>query len=156
MLFNESIYFNIQYGRLEENKKRIFSAAKKAEIHNFIVNLPYKYKTLVGERGLKLSGGEKQRIAIARVILKNPEILLLDEASSSLDLKTELKIQKNIEKLSKNRTIMSIAHRLSSIQNYDKILYLDRGKIIEFGNHKDLMSKKSQYYNMWMTQKTKV
>ena len=153
VLFNESVFFNISYGKLSESFKRVIASAKKAEIHNFITNLPNQYNTLVGERGLKLSGGEKQRIAIARAILKNPKILLLDEASSSLDLKTELKIQKNIAQLSRNRTIISIAHRLTSIQNFDKILFLKGGKVIEKGNHKYLIDLKKEYFKMWMSQK---
>ena len=155
VLFNESIFFNINYGKLSKNNNDVFNAARKSEIHDFIINLPEKYETLVGERGLKLSGGEKQRIAIARAILKDPSILLLDEASSSLDLKTELKIQKNLEKISKNRTIISIAHRLTSIQNYDKIFFLKKGKVSECGSHKDLIKLKDQYYKMWMSQRIK-
>ena len=155
VLFNESIFFNINYGKLSKNNNDVFNAARKSEIHDFIINLPEKYETLVGERGLKLSGGEKQRIAIARAILKDPSILLLDEASSSLDLKTELKIQKNLEKISKNRTIISIAHRLTSIQNYDKIFFLKKGKVSECGSHKDLIKLKNQYYKMWMSQRIK-
>ena len=155
VLFNESIFFNINYGKLSKNNNDVFNAARKSEIHDFIINLPEKYETLVGERGLKLSGGEKQRIAIARAILKDPSILLLDEASSSLDLKTELKIQKNLEKISKNRTIISIAHRLTSIQNYDKIFFLKKGKVFECGSHKDLIKLKDQYYKMWMSQRIK-
>ena len=155
VLFNESIFFNINYGKLSKNNNDVFNAARKSEIHDFIINLPEKYETLVGERGLKLSGGEKQRIAIARAILKDPSILLLDEASSSLDLKTELKIQKNLEKISTNRTIISIAHRLTSIQNYDKIFFLKKGKVSECGSHKDLIKLKDQYYKMWMSQRIK-
>ena len=155
VLFNESIFFNINYGKLSKNNNDVINAARKSEIHDFIINLPEKYETLVGERGLKLSGGEKQRIAIARAILKDPSILLLDEASSSLDLKTELKIQKNLEKISTNRTIISIAHRLTSIQNYDKIFFLKKGKVVEYGSHKDLIKLKDQYYKMWMSQRIK-
>ena len=155
VLFNESIFFNINYGKLSKNNNDVINAARNSEIHDFIINLPEKYETLVGERGLKLSGGEKQRIAIARAILKDPSILLLDEASSSLDLKTELKIQKNLEKISTNRTIISIAHRLTSIQNYDKIFFLKKGKVVEYGSHKDLIKLKDYYYKMWMSQRIK-
>ena len=156
VLFNNSILYNISYGNLKKSENHIIDAAKKANIHSFVNKLPLKYKTIVGERGLKLSGGEKQRIAIARTILKNPKILLLDEASSSLDLKTEQQIQKNLEKISKSKTIITIAHRLTSVKNYDKIYYLENGKILESGNHKSLMKLSKGYYKMWNFQNSKL
>ena len=131
VLFNDTIFYNIHYGNLKASKKSVKDAAKKAELFGFIDSLPKKFNTFVGERGLKLSGGEKQRIAIARAILKNPGIILLDEASSSLDYKTETAIKKNLEQFSENKTVIAVAHRLSSIKNYDIIFFIDNGRILE-------------------------
>ena len=128
-------------------------AAKHAQIHDFIMALPDQYDSEVGERGLKLSGGEKQRVAIARTILKNPAILLLDEATSALDSHTELDIQKALEEISKSRTTIVIAHRLSTIVNANEIIVLDRGEIIERGRHDELLAARGAYYNMWQKQK---
>ena len=127
-------------------------ASKNANIHDFIMSLPHKYNTIVGERGLKLSGGEKQRVSIARTLLKNPKILFFDEATSALDLNTEKEIQKNLKNISKNKTTLTITHRLSTIINSDNIIFLDKGKILEEGNHKELLSKKGKYFKMWKKQ----
>ena len=155
VLFNDTIFYNINYGDLNCKKKLVKLAAKQAEVDIFIESLPKKYNTIVGERGLKLSGGEKQRIAIARTILKNPEVVLFDEASSSLDYKTEKKIKKNLDNFTKEKTVIAVAHRLSSIEDYDLIYFLDKGKILEQGTHKRLMRLKGNYFNMWMIQKKK-
>ena len=122
---------------------------------NFIDSLPDKFNTVVGERGLKLSGGEKQRIAIARTLLKNPDIILLDEASSSLDYNTEKVIKKSLNHFNINKTVISVAHRLSSIEDYDLIYFLDKGRIIESGKHNQLIDLKGRYYEMWESQKKK-
>ncbi|MDC3091832.1 ABC transporter ATP-binding protein/permease [Rickettsiales bacterium] len=152
VLFNDSIYYNIMYGRTGANKEEIILASKNANIHNFIMNLPYKYDTIVGERGLKLSGGEKQRVSIARTLLKDPQILLFDEATSALDLKTEKEIQINLENISEDKTTLIITHRLSTIINSDNIIFLEKGKVIEEGRHIDLLAKKGHYYKMWQKQ----
>ena len=142
VLFNDTIYYNISYGNPNANEEEIYNAAKSADIHNFIINLPDGYQTIVGERGLKLSGGEKQRVAIARAILKNPSIFFFDEATSALDSTTEKEIQKNLQAISKNRTTLVIAHRLSTAADADEILVLEQGEITERGNHDELLSKK--------------
>lgn len=129
--------------------------AKNAQIHHFIKSLPGGYKTLVGERGLKLSGGEKQRVAIARTLLKNPSILILDEATSALDSVTEEGIQSALEAISTNRTTLVIAHRLSTIVNADKIIVMDKGKIVEQGKHAQLLRKNGLYKELWEQQKRK-
>ena len=153
VLFNDTIYYNIAYGNTGATKEEVISAAKNANIHNFISILPDGYETIVGERGLKLSGGEKQRVAIARTILKNPKIFFFDEATSALDTSTEKEIQKNLENVSKNKTTLIIAHRLSTAANADNIIVLDKGSIIEEGNHDTLIKKKGKYYEMWEKQK---
>jgi ATP-binding cassette subfamily B protein len=153
VLFNDTIYYNIAYGNTGATKEEIISAAKNADIHNFISILPDGYETIVGERGLKLSGGEKQRVAIARTILKNPKIFFFDEATSALDTSTEKEIQKNLENVSKNKTTLIIAHRLSTAANADNIIVLDKGAIIEEGNHDTLIQKKGKYFEMWEKQK---
>ena len=153
VLFNDTIYYNIAYGNTDATKEEVFSAAKNADIHNFISILPDGYETIVGERGLKLSGGEKQRVAIARTILKNPKIFFFDEATSALDTSTEKEIQKNLEKISQNKTTLVIAHRLSTAANADNIIVLDKGVIIEEGNHDTLIQKKGKYFEMWEKQK---
>ena len=153
VLFNDTIYYNIAYGNTYSTKEEIISAAKNADIHNFIKILPDGYETIVGERGLKLSGGEKQRVAIARTILKNPRIFFFDEATSALDTSTEKEIQKNLEKISKNKTTLVIAHRLSTAASADNIIVLDKGVIIEEGSHSELIQKKGKYFEMWEKQK---
>ena len=153
VLFNDTIYYNIAYGNTDSTKEEIISAAQNADIHDFITTLPDGYKTIVGERGLKLSGGEKQRVAIARTILKNPKIFFFDEATSALDTTTEKEIQKNLENVSKNKTTLVIAHRLSTAANADNIIVLDQGAIIEQGTHESLLLKKGKYFEMWGKQK---
>ena len=156
VLFNDTIYYNISYGNPNANEEEIYNAAQSADIHNFIINLPDGYQTIVGERGLKLSGGEKQRVAIARAILKNPSIFFFDEATSALDSTTEKEIQKNLQAISKNRTTLVIAHRLSTAADADEILVLEQGEITERGNHEELLSKKGKYSEMWNKQKSSI
>ncbi len=155
VLFNDTIYYNIAYGKTGASKEEVISAAKNADIHDFISILPDGYQTIVGERGLKLSGGEKQRVAIARTILKNPKIFFFDEATSALDTSTEKEIQKNLENISKNKTTLIIAHRLSTAANADQIIVLDKGVIIEQGTHESLLLHKGKYFEMWEKQKPK-
>ncbi len=152
VLFNDSIIYNIQYGRPDAAAEEIHQAAKLAKIHDFILKLPCGYKTTVGERGLKLSGGEKQRVAIARTILKDPEILLFDEATSALDSHTEKEIQSSLTAISENKTTLIIAHRLSTIVDADEILVLKEGRIIERGTHNQLIKQNSEYASMWALQ----
>ena len=153
VLFNDTIYYNIAYGNTDATKEEVISAAQNADIHYFITILPDGYETIVGERGLKLSGGEKQRVAIARTILKNPKIFFFDEATSALDTSTEKEIQKNLENVSKGKTTLIIAHRLSTAANADNIIVLDQGAIIEQGTHESLLLKKGKYFEMWGKQK---
>jgi ABC-type transport system involved in Fe-S cluster assembly fused permease/ATPase subunit len=153
VLFNDTIYYNIAYGNTGASKEKVINAAQNADIHNFILALPDGYETIVGERGLKLSGGEKQRVAIARTILKNPKIFFFDEATSALDSSTEKEIQKNLENISKDKTTLIIAHRLSTAANADNIIVLDKGSIIEQGTHESLLLQKGKYFEMWEKQK---
>ena len=152
VLFNDTIYYNIAYGDSNASQEDVVNAAKAAEIHQFVSDLPDGYNTTVGERGLKLSGGEKQRVGIARTLLKNPPILLLDEATSSLDTETENCIQKSLNQLLEGRTVLTIAHRLSTIVNSDFIVVLDNGEIIEQGTHKELLALNGRYNRMWKHQ----
>jgi ABC-type transport system involved in Fe-S cluster assembly fused permease/ATPase subunit len=152
VLFNDSIGYNIRYGRPSATHDEIKNAAKLAQIDQFIESLKTKYETPVGERGLKLSGGEKQRVAIARTILKNPKILLFDEATSALDSHTEKEIQASLKEVSKNRTTLIIAHRLSTITHADEIIVLKDGIIAERGTHNELLSKNGEYTEMWKKQ----
>jgi ABC-type transport system involved in Fe-S cluster assembly fused permease/ATPase subunit len=153
VLFNDTIRYNIAYGRIGANESEIKDAARHAQIDPFIRELPLGYESMVGERGLKLSGGEKQRVAIARTILKNPPILLLDEATSALDTGTEREIQGSLNEISRNRTSLVIAHRLSTVVDADEILVLDHGEIIERGRHGDLIAQGGHYAAMWNKQK---
>lgn len=152
VLFNDSIYYNIQYAKPDASRDEVIQAAKLAHIHTFIESLPKGYDTVVGERGLKLSGGEKQRVAIARVILKNPTILVFDEATSSLDSKSEKAILQALREVAENHTTLVIAHRLSTIIDADQILVLDEGRIVEQGNHRQLLEQKGLYENLWQLQ----
>ncbi len=153
VLFNDTIRYNIRYGNPDASDEQVESAAQTASIHDFIVSLPQGYDTKVGERGLKLSGGEKQRVAIARTILKDPPILVLDEATSALDIKTEREIQAALLEVSKNRTTLVIAHRLSTIVNADEILVMGDGEILERGTHTELVNADGSYAEMWRRQK---
>lgn len=152
VLFNDSIYYNIAYGRPDATQEEVYAAAQSAHIHDFIQSLPEHYETIVGERGLKLSGGEKQRVAIARAILKNPDILIFDEATSALDSKSEKRIHAELRRIALNRTTLTIAHRLSTIADADQILVMERGHIIERGNHAQLLAIHGAYAQMWELQ----
>ncbi len=154
VLFNDSIGFNIAYGKPGASQQEIEAAAKSAQIHDFISRLPKGYDTDVGERGLKLSGGEKQRVAIARTLLKNPALLVFDEATSALDSETERSIQKELNELAKNRTTLIIAHRLSTITHAHQILVMAEGKIIERGTHEALLALGLSYAEMWRAQQS--
>jgi ABC-type transport system involved in Fe-S cluster assembly fused permease/ATPase subunit len=152
VLFNDSIYYNIAYGRPAAGKAEVEEAARLAHIHDFVASLPDGYRSTVGERGLKLSGGEKQRVAIARTILKDPKILLFDEATSALDSHTEKEIQAALREVSANRTTLIIAHRLSTVVDADEIIVLEAGRIIERGTHGALLAKGGSYAAMWAKQ----
>mgnify|MGYP006054638815 FL=1 len=152
VLFNDSIGYNIGYGREGASQAEIEDAARGAQIHNFIAAQPKQYETQVGERGLKLSGGEKQRVAIARTLLKNPPILILDEATSALDSRTEAEILDTLDEVSKQRTTIVIAHRLSTVVGADQIVVLDAGRIAEQGTHAELLAKDGLYAEMWARQ----
>jgi ATP-binding cassette, subfamily B, heavy metal transporter len=153
VLFNDTILYNIRYGRPDATDEEVRAAARMAQIDGFIRKLPEGYRTMVGERGLKLSGGEKQRVAIARTILKGPPILLLDEATSALDSHTEKEIQDALDQVSRNRTTVVIAHRLSTIVNADNILVLDGGRLVEQGTHGQLIAKDGLYASLWNRQR---
>ena len=153
VLFNDTIYYNISYGNPEASHDEIINAAKIAGIHDFIESIPDKYQTIVGERGLKLSGGEKQRVAIARTVLKNPSIFFFDEATSALDSSTEKDIIENLNNISEGKTTLIIAHRLSTVSKADNIIVIDKGEIVEEGNHPTLLAKKGLYSSMWDKQK---
>ncbi|HIF60536.1 MAG TPA: ABC transporter ATP-binding protein/permease [Rhodospirillales bacterium] len=152
VLFNDTIFYNISYGRPSATPSEVEEAARLAAIHNFIIDSPDGYNTRVGERGLKLSGGEKQRVAIARTILKNPKILIFDEATSALDSHTEREIQQSLKEVSANRTAIVIAHRLSTVIDADEIIVLEKGSIIEKGRHSELLAKAGSYASMWARQ----
>ncbi len=154
VLFNDTIYYNIAYGRPEASRAEVEEAARAAKIHDFVTSLPDGYKTTVGERGLKLSGGEKQRVGIARTILKNPPILLLDEATSALDSETEKDIQDSLKEMGQGRTVLTIAHRLSTVAHADLIVVLENGVIAEQGTHDDLLAKSGRYASLWQRQQS--
>jgi ATP-binding cassette subfamily B protein len=152
VLFNDTIYHNIAYGNPEASEDAVISAAQQAHIHRFISLLPDGYQTLVGERGLKLSGGEKQRIAIARTLLKNPAIVVFDEATSALDSHSEQASVQDLQAISRENTTLVIAHRLSTITDADTILVMDEGRICEHGSHAELLQQGGRYAAMWALQ----
>jgi ATP-binding cassette subfamily B protein len=154
VLFNDTIGRNIAYGRFAATQAEIEQTARLASLDSFIEKLPDRYETLVGERGLKLSGGERQRVAIARVILKSPPILVLDEATSSLDTRTEQEIQQSLNQVSHSRTTLVIAHRLSTVVDADDIIVLANGHVIEQGDHRTLLARKGTYAAMWREQQS--
>jgi ATP-binding cassette subfamily B protein len=152
VLFNDTIEYNIAYGRPGAARAEVVAAARAAHIHAFVESLPDGYETRVGERGLKLSGGEKQRVAIARTLLKAPAILVFDEATSALDSRTERVIQHELESISESRTTLVIAHRLSTVVHADQILVMDHGRIVERGTHAELLARGGAYASIWEIQ----
>jgi ABC-type multidrug transport system fused ATPase/permease subunit len=152
-LFDDTIYNNIKFSKPNATRKEVLKAIKFAQLDKIIANFPEKEKTVVGERGVKLSGGEKQRVSIARAILANKKVLILDEATSALDSKTEYDIQQDLERLMKGRTSIIIAHRLSTIMKADTIVVMHRGKIVQMGSHKQLVKQEGQYKKLWHFQK---
>ncbi|MCL2158226.1 MAG: ABC transporter ATP-binding protein/permease, partial [Oscillospiraceae bacterium] len=152
-LFTGTVRENIRYSKPYASDEEVIEAARIANAHDFIVNLPEGYNTLVGEKGYSMSGGERQRVAIARAVIHNPSILILDEATASLDTETEKMIQESLNKLSENRTTIAIAHRLSTLRNADRLLVLDKGKVAEYGTHNELLDAKGIYYKLVMAQR---
>jgi len=152
VLFNDTVGYNIAYGRPGASQAEIEAAAKAANIHSFIASLPEGYETRVGERGLKLSGGEKQRVGIARTLLKNPPVLVLDEATSALDTQTERSIQESLAAMGQGRSVITIAHRLSTIADSDCILVMEAGQVVERGTHEDLLALEGRYAALWARQ----
>lgn len=152
VLFNDTLLYNIQFGNPEASLEEIERAAQQAGIHRFILSLPQQYQTVVGERGMKLSGGERQRIGIARAILKNPDLYIFDEATSSLDAHTERAIQQHIFAITKSKTLLIIAHRLSTVTRCDRILVMQAGKIVEQGTHQSLLEGNGYYASLWKAQ----
>ena len=152
-LFSGTVFENIEYGHPGASREAVYEAAKLAGAHEFILGLKDGYDTYVGERGVKLSGGQKQRISIARVFLKNPPVLILDEATSALDNESEHLVSQSLERLSSGRTTLTIAHRLTTIQNADRILVLSDSRIIEEGSHEELLAKQGMYYQLYTSVK---
>jgi ATP-binding cassette subfamily B protein len=152
VLFNDTLYYNILYGRPDAGRDEVEAAARAARLHDFIADLPDGYDTQVGERGLKLSGGEKQRVGIARTLLKNPPIVLLDEATSALDTQTERDIQDALRAMGRGRTVLTIAHRLSTVVDADLILVLEAGQVVEQGTHAELLATGGRYAGLWAAQ----
>jgi ATP-binding cassette subfamily B protein len=152
VLFNDTIFYNIHYGRPGATRDEVEASARAAHIHDFIMTLPDGYRTEVGERGLKLSGGEKQRVAIARALLKNPAILIFDEATSALDSQSEKAIQAELDRIQVGRTTLVIAHRLSTVMGADQILVMEEGRIVERGTHDALLAAGGHYAQMWRLQ----
>ena len=153
ILFDDTIHNNIAFSNPNASKKDVMRAMKFAQLDKVVEEFPDKEKTIVGERGVKLSGGEKQRVSIARALLANKKVLVLDEATSSLDSETEHDIQRDLKKLMKNRTSLIIAHRLSTIMHADKIIVMEKGKIVQFGSHRQLIKIKGTYKKLWNLQK---
>jgi ATP-binding cassette subfamily B protein len=154
VLFNDTVRYNIAYGRTDATEAEVEQAAKAAHIHDFISSTPKGYDTMVGERGLKLSGGEKQRVAIARTLLKNPPIVIFDEATSALDSANERAIQAELQSAAQNKTTLVIAHRLSTVVDAHEILVLDAGRIVERGAHVQLLAMNGRYAQMWALQQS--
>jgi ATP-binding cassette subfamily B protein len=152
VLFNDSIFYNIAYGRPDATREEVIEAAKAAHIYEFIESLPDKFESVVGERGLKLSGGEKQRVAIARTLLKRPPIVVFDEATSALDSHTEKAIQGELRALAENHTSLVIAHRLSTIMDADQIIVMEQGRVVERGTHAELLARGGTYAHLWQLQ----
>jgi ATP-binding cassette subfamily B protein len=152
VLFNDTIGYNIAYGRDGATQEQIEAAARAARIHDFIASLPAGYATQVGERGLKLSGGEKQRVGIARTLLKDPPILILDEATSALDTETEADIAHELNAMGRGRSVIVIAHRLSTIADADRIIVLEDGRLVEEGTHDALLARGGRYADLWSRQ----
>jgi len=149
VLFNDTIKYNIKYGNMDATDAEVEEAAALADIHDTILSFPDKYETMVGERGVKLSGGERQRVAIARTLIRKPSLMIFDEATSSLDSTTERHIQSAIERASKERTSLIVAHRLSTIVRAEQIVVMDQGEVIEVGNHRELVEKGGRYAELW-------
>jgi len=154
VLFNDTVAYNIAYGRTDASREEVEAAARAARIHDFIASTPKGYQTMVGERGLKLSGGEKQRVAIARTLLKNPPILIFDEATSALDSANERAIQAEIRSAAQNKTTLVVAHRLSTVVDAHEILVMELGRIIERGTHQQLLARNGRYADMWALQQS--
>jgi ATP-binding cassette subfamily B protein len=151
-LFHGTVAENIAYGTFAATQDEIAQAAQIAEAHGFIEQLPAGYNTVVGERGQKLSGGQRQRLAIARAVLKNPPILILDEATSAVDNETEAAIQRSLERITQNRTTIAIAHRLSTVRHADRIYVMELGNLVEWGTHEELLERNGVYANLWRVQ----